>query len=537
MEPNAMGTPPMLGAEERLPNFRRAPNTFGAPPAPNTNPVGAFGATNNLIGSQVNPTNSAQTNTAQGYSDKAGSAYNSFQLSPFQGVQPLAFGAERGMLGAAGTQMAGLNYNTAGANAQYGAAQSGLAGAAAGSQAALQGLQGRGGFGGGGANTADFSRADGLVGETMGRDVGQNFDYGGDTGAARGLASSALSRAMNAPDRNALASESLSLLEERSRPGYDQTLRQVGAKNAAMGRRGSGVTTNELGDVTLGRERELGLARRDLANEASSRTMQDNSDRVNLSMGVTQGLGAEDRGKAGVRQGAAGITLRGAEQLSGNAKFNAAQAESSAQRNAQGAQFGASFERGLANDIYGMGRDQSNLAMDVGDRYGQQDTARVGLGERQAGFTRGLANDTGNFTRDEYGAGVDERNTSRRDEYDQGDFARTKFGDMRGYLGDERSNDRSNRNEIRNERNYQYGLSRDAIGDEYDRADFEERLRGNRYNRGMGTTNVGFGGQSPSGAYSDSANQYRQSSADNFEGAGQSLASMGNRRSGAGSGR
>jgi hypothetical protein len=108
---------------------------------------------------------------------------------------------------------------------------------------------------------------------------------------------------------------------------------------------------------------------------------------------------------------------------------------------------------------------------------------------------------------------------------------------MRGYLGDERSNDRSNRNEIRNERNYQYGLSRDAIGDEYDRADFEERLRGNRYNRGMGTTNVGFGGQSPSGAYSDSANQYRQSSADNFEGAGQSLASMGNRRSGAGSGR
>ena len=129
-----------------------------------------------------------------------------------------------------------------------------------------------------------------------------------------------------------------------------------------------------------------------------------------------------------------------------------------------------------------------------------------------------------------------ERDTKRRDEYDQGDFARSKFSDMRGYLGDERSNDRSNRNELRGERTYQYGLSRDAIGDEYDRADFEERTRNNRYNRGMGTMNAGFGGTSPAGAYSDSANRYADSSSDAYEGAGASLAAAGNRRRRSGGG-
>lgn len=528
------------------------PNTFGAPPAPapNTNPIGSFSADNNLIGSQINPTNSAQTNTAQGYADTSGAAYNNFNVSPFQGVKPLNFDTERGMLGAAGAQMSGLAYNNTAANTQFGNAQSQLGGAqqnamgyynnAAGS---LQGLQGLSGFDGGGANLADFSGANATTGDALKR-VGEKFGYGEDTMAARGFVVPALERAMNGPERNALAEESLSLLEARSQPGYEQALRQTNAKNAAMGRRGSGITTNELGDVQLARERELSIARRELANDASSRTMQDRADRTNLALGVTQGLGAEDRGGAGVGLEQANTMLRGADQQSGRQQFNAQQSESASQRAAQGAQFGASFKRGLANDltgigrdVYGMGRDQSNLSMDVGDRYGDQDKDRVGLGERQANFKNKQANDYGNYNRDEYSAGVDERDTARKDEYNQGDFARTKFSDMRGYLGDERTNDRSNRNEYRNERNYQYGLSRDAIGDEYDRGDFEERIRNGRYNRGLGTANVGFGGTSPSGAYSDSANQYRQSSSDAFEGAGSAIAAAGNRRrAGAGGG-
>jgi hypothetical protein len=211
---------------------------------------------------------------------------------------------------------------------------------------------------------------------------------------------------------------------------------------------------------------------------------------------------------------------------------NAGFADAGMARDQQGRQFGASLQRGIAGDI-------ANNAMQIGDRFGDQETSRVGLGERQAGFSRNIANDFGNFNRDEYGAGVDERNTKRRDEYDQGDFARTRFSDMRGYLGEERGNDRSNRNELRGERGYQYNLSQDALDNEFRTAGFEESLRNNRYNRGMGTANVGFGGTSPAGAYSDSADQYRQASGDAFEGAGQSLAAAGNtrrRRSGGGAG-
>ena len=551
MEPNAMANN-MGNTAQRFTPQRRTANTFGTPNmfgAPTTNPVGSFSATNNLIGSQINPTNSAQTNTAQGYSDRAGAAYNNFQFSPSRGVTPLNFDTERGMLGAAGTQMAGLGYNNTAANAQFGNAQSQLAGAqqnamgyygAAGG--ALQGLMGGGGdFSGGGANLANFGEANATTSDALKR-IGDKFGYGDDTMKARGFVVPALEKAMTGPERNALAEESLALLEARSQPGYEQALRQTTARNAAMGRRGSGITTNELGDVQLARERELALARRDLANDASSRTMQDRADRTNLALGVTQGLGAEDRGGESIRLDQANTILRAAEQQSGRQQFNAGQSESAAQRSARGAQFGADFQRGLANDltgigrdVYGMGRDQSGLSMDVGDRYGLQDTARVGLGERQANFKSKQANDYGNFNRDEYSAGVDERDTGRKDEYNQGDFTRTRFSDMRSYLGDERTNDRSNRNELRGERNYQYGLSRDAIGDEYDRADFEERLRGNRYNRGMGITNVGFGGTSPATVYGAQADRYAGQASDAYEGAAQALAAAGSlRRRGAG---
>jgi hypothetical protein len=441
-------------------------STFGA--APNTNPVGSFGATNNLIGSQISPTNSAQTNTAQGYSNKAGADYNNFKLSAFQGVQPLAFGAERSALGAAGAKMDGLGYNFGAANAQYGQSQN-----------AMQGLQALGGQNfGSGAASADTSKFNSELNTAL--------------------------EGLKGPNRGEIGAETMSLLEERSRPGYDQTLRSVGAKNAAMGRRGSGITTNELGDVTLARERELALARRDVSNDAAAQTLKDRLDVSNQQRGI-----AGDRFGAEVQ----------------NAQF----ADSGMARDQQGRQFGASLQRGIAGDI-------ANNALQIGDRFGDQETSRVGLGERQAGFSRNVANDMGNYTRDEYSAGVDERNTRRKDEYDQGDFARTKFSDMRGYLGDERSNDRSNRNELRGERDYQYDLSQNAIDNDFRTAGFEESLRNNRYNRAQGTTSIGFGGTSPAGAYSDSANQYRQSSGDAFEGAGQSLAAAGNRRNGSGRG-
>jgi hypothetical protein len=527
----------------------------------------AFGAQNNLIGQQINPTNSGFTQGMQDKAQGAGDAYNTFQFGQFQGLQPMNFGAERGMLGGANTAMQGLGYNFGAANQQYGAAnqqygagQSALAGAAGQSGAALQGLQGLGigAFSGGGANLADFGAADKWNDTAMSTVSGalsglnKDFQYAGDTMKARGFVVPALERAMNAPDRNALAAESLALMEERSRRGFDDTMRTTADQQAAMGRRGSGMTAKALNDVTNRREQELAWARRDLANEASGLTMRDNVDRTNLALGVTQGLGSEDRSAESLRQGAAGLQLQGAStQLAGssqranNAQFNASQSEAASQRAARGAQFGADFQRGVAGDLYGMGRDlygmgrdQANFAMGIGDRFSDQDMARVGLGERQANFSRNIANDLGNYTRDTWNSQQSERDAARQDEYDQNNVRRTRFSDFLGATRDGWNQDRSTRNELRGERDYQYGLSRDAVDDEYRRMNFEESLRGNRYGRGQGYLNSGGDGAGLAGAYGAAGAQQGANAADSYAAFANLMAMLGRgqRRGGGGSG-
>lgn len=438
-----------------------------------------FTATNNLVGTQITPTNSAPTQQAQNWTTQSGGAYNGFQLQPFKSVAPLDLSGANG-------QMQGLSYDFNPANAQYGAAQNTLKTAATGA---------------GGYLSQAASMASGNL------SGGAGYAQAADTGRARALTMQGL-EGLQGPDRVALAGDALKLLEERSQPGYDQSLRSVNQKAAAMGRRGSGVTTNELGDVTLARERELALARRDAANTAAGQTLSDKLNVVNANQGVAQGFGGMDQNAASINDAATRATSANALQ-------------------------GANLLRGIGGDVYGMGKDQSGLAFDLGDRYGQQARDTTGLGERKAGF----AADT---TRDTYSAGVNERNTARTDEYNQGDFLGSRFDRNAGYLGQREGQDRNNRNEMRDERGYQYGLSRDAVGDEMDRSAFEEQLRNGRYNRGLGYANLGFGADSPAGAYGAQADQYSQNSADGYGllGAGAQFAgsSGGRRRSGAGSG-
>lgn len=482
-----------------------------------------------LIGQQFAPQNSATTSWAQGYTQALGNQYASTGFTPFQTQAPLNLGASQQGLTQANNAMQGLSLNYGGANTQYGAAQRGLGAAAtqAGQQlGALQGMNAAT-FTGGGANTADFGASTGLINRAMDT-TGAPFSYGSDTGMARGMVTPALQAAMTGPERGQIAAESLALLEQRSQPGFERSLRGVMERNAAMGRRGSGITTNELGDVSLARERELALARRDLANEAASRTLQDRMDRANLAMGVTQGLGAEDRGAAGMRLNQAGTLLSGAGQLANQSQFNANQQENAARRAAEGAQFNATFQRGLVGDRYGMGRDQANLAMGIGDRYSGQEESRVGLGERQAGFGRNVALDAAGLTRDQYQAGVNERDAARRDEFDRANFTRTRFNDFQGALRDNWAQDANLRNEMRGERAWQYGLSRDAMNDEYRRMDWEEALRQNRYNRALGTTNLGFGA-SPGSAYANAAGAAGDRAGDYYDAFTQWMQQFGNR--------
>lgn len=419
-----------------------------------------FGATNNLIGQQINPTDSAQTGMAQGMTNTAANQYANQSFTPF------SMNTQRAGVAGANQQMQGLGFDFSGANAQYNSAMTAQQGAAKQAGGMLQGLSGLSNFGGGSAQ-ADTGR------------FNSELD-----GALAGL---------QGPDRAKLAADAMALMEERSRGDFDRSLRDVNAKAAAMGRRGAGMTTNDLGDVTVQREKLLDRSRRDLALDAAQRSLDDRMNVANFQRGV-----ATDR--------------------FGGEQFNANLADRGLDRSTQAAQFGANFQRGIAGDLYGMGRDTASMAMDMGDRFGQQARDRTGLGERQAGFSRNSAMDDAEL------AGVE-----RRDEFSRADFGRQRFNDFSGFQRDRESQDRSNRNELRDERQYQYGLSRDAVDDEMRRMDAEENIRTNRYNRGMGTANFGFGAPSPVGAYGAAGGIAAQQSADGYGAAGQLLMQMGMR--------
>jgi hypothetical protein len=399
----------------------------------------AFGAQNNLIGQQITPTNSAFTQGMQNKAQGAGDAYNNFQFGQFQGLQPMNFGAERGQIAGANSAMQGLGYDFGKANQAY------------------SGVQALGGFGSGtaSANTGRFN---------------SELD-----GALQGL---------QGPDRAKLASDTFAQIQERSQPGFEQALRGATQKAAAMGRRGAGMTTNELGDITTQRERELALAGRDLSIDAAGKTLSDRLGVADFQRGV-----ANDR--------------------FGGEKFNASLADAGMARDQQGRQFGA------------------NIGLQLGDRYADQTRDTVGLGERKAGFARTSANDLAGLTRDTWNSQQSERDAARRDEYDQNNVRRTRFSDFLGATRDGWNQDRSTRNELRGERDYQYGLSRDAVDDEYRRMNFEESMRGNRYGRGQGYLNSGGDGAGLAGAYGAAGAQQGANAADSYAAFAQMMQSLG----------
>lgn len=80
---------------------------------------------------------------------------------------------------------------------------------------------------------------------------------------------------LSGPDRGQIATDVFGQLEDASQPGYQQRLRAVGQDAARLGRIGSGVTTSNLGDVASEYNRELMLAKRGLATDAASQTLDD----------------------------------------------------------------------------------------------------------------------------------------------------------------------------------------------------------------------------------------------------------------------
>jgi hypothetical protein len=335
----------------------------------------SFGPQNNLIGSQFSPNPSQRLQTAQGYASTA--------AGNLAGQQPLQYKA----LGAANT----------------GQSQNWL------EQAAKFAGQGSQFTPGGGGMPAQLS----------------------------GGINDLLSKIMSGPDRAKLAGDTYSTLEERARPGYEQRLRSVGQKAAALGRVKAGLTSIH--------NRDLDLSRRELAAGAAGQTLDDQLKALQAARGVGNDYSSASLGAS-------------------NAASNANQ---------------QAFENYLRLSNQGYGRER--------DTYGDQ------LGERA------------------YGDDLSERNFGR---------SRQALGDLSAYEQQLTGNERNDRDELRGERGYQYGLERDALGDRIGQYGLERDVLGQERDWTRQLTGIGYG-QNPTDAYQNYANQQGQQAQGAMDAAGQ----------------
>lgn len=104
-----------------------------------------------------------------------------------------------------------------------------------------------------------------------------------------GSATNAVQGAVNAaPDRAALAQTTLQNLVSSTDPAYQQSLRQVGTDAAKYGRIGAGMTTTQLDDLALARQKSLDTTSSQLAADAAGQTQ---ADRLAAAQTALQGYG------------------------------------------------------------------------------------------------------------------------------------------------------------------------------------------------------------------------------------------------------
>ncbi len=109
------------------------------------------------------------------------------------------------------------------------------------------------------------------------------------------------------PSRAELASQAFNQIQEGSAPRFQSELRDVGRRAAALGRIGSGVTTSELGDVQVTRERDLDRLRRGLSTDAAGRELEDRFRQLGATQGVSGQLFGQEQSQRGELRGERGF--------------------------------------------------------------------------------------------------------------------------------------------------------------------------------------------------------------------------------------
>jgi hypothetical protein len=282
------------------------------------------------------------------------------------------------------------------ANAQRGAQR-------AGSQygGAVGGALGQTGFRDGSMVTVNPTMTSAMAQQAFNASGGSAVNYGADTRNIRGLVSRGTESLYDTPDRVQLASDAFKLFQDESNPQFEMDMRNVGKKNAAIGRVGSGMATQDLGTVQQRRDESFANEARRLAGESAGQTMDDRLKRLAGTTGSFESLAGNDL-----------ATARDSRELAAS--------------NREQMRLGAS----LADQAFG--QEDTNRRFSLGADQASNDLMfdRVGAG-------RGYFNDLTGYESQLYGQDRGYRDELRGERGYQDDLAREARGDARNQRFDE----------------------------------------------------------------------------------------------------
>jgi hypothetical protein len=182
-----------------------------------------------------------------------------------------------------------------------------------------------------------------------------------------------------APDRAQLAAQALSLQRQMTAPAWQQDLRQAGQQAAALGRIGAGMTTNELNDITLAREKALGQFGEQAALEAAGQTMADRLARAGVITGYEAQRTGEDQARAGGLAGLGGLQFG----LDTN-RFNEGLQRSGLDLSIEKAQADAAAAR--AGVYGGLGSTSASMANSAASLRAEQAARAAAMAQQQQQF-------------------------------------------------------------------------------------------------------------------------------------------------------
>lgn len=139
-----------------------------------------------------------------------------------------------------------------------------------------------------GAQVGSIVPGQGLRGTsiTAGAAPAGGVDLAAQRAEAQTAALAALRNLGATPDRQQLATQTYDQFLQRQAPQAQAQSRAIAQRAASMGRQGSGMTTNDYGDLDLALERERGQTRSELATQTAGSIFNDNLQRVNAAQGL-----------------------------------------------------------------------------------------------------------------------------------------------------------------------------------------------------------------------------------------------------------